>query len=499
MDGQQRLTTITIFLSALAEAFAKVKKENLCNIVWEYIIGKDDDGKEYPILFNEIQYPYFQYYIQRKQREDVEPACEEEDRIKEAFIFFQTNLQEDNLRKTIVKNNIVSNITKYSYEDLLKAVRDQILNSYVICIWTTENKYANEIFEILNAKGKQLDSVDLIKNTIFKVLDEEIPDDPKIKWKAIKSKLTYDSGRVDFSTFFRHYWISKYRKVTEDKLYMDFCNTIIEDKEHYREFLNDLLHECELYMKIVNPRREDYNNRKEYYYLVESLKNINSFNITQTRIAFLALLSAREKQIVSSKQFKNTVRFIEDFHFVYNAVCTLRANAFESIYSKFAIALNRATDKNEAQKAIDMLHKKLVQLYPNYEIFETKFIDIKYSKSYLKTNVLAKYIVNRIDKFYGERECMREDGSIEHIMNEDKEVECTLNIGNLLLIEIPVNNRCDSLEYNFKINEYAQSEYSSVKLFLKKYGQLETWGEKEIRDRAKALAQIVYNNIVNFL
>lgn len=499
VDGQQRLTTITIFLSALTDAFAKIQKVNLYNIVWEYIIGKDDDGKEYPILFNEIQYLYFQYYIQRKEREDIEPSCEEEDRIKDAFTFFQSNLSEVNLRKAIITNNAEKNIDKYSYEDLLKGIRDQVLNSYVICIWTTETKYANEIFEILNAKGKQLTSVDLIKNNIFKILDEEIPDDPKLKWKDIKKNLNHEKGRIDFTTYFRHYWISKYKKVTQEKLYDDFIKTIDEDKEHYREFLNDLLAVSKTYMKIVNPRREDYDNRKEYFYLVESLKSINNiFNITQARIAFLALYIAKDKQIITFKQFKTVVKYIEDFHFIYNAVCTLRANAFEGIYSQFAIALNKSKDGNEAQKAIELLHNRLLSLYPEYETFEAKFTKINYSKSYSNNNVFAKYIVNRIDKYYGNREISRDDGSVEHILSESKYEDYSLNIGNLILLEISINGSCENMSYEQKMLEYAKSNYEGVKEYLNQYAEYKNWGEEEIQNRAKKLASIVYHNIINY-
>lgn len=240
VDGQQRLTTITIFLSALAETLSKINESKLSDNVWKYIIAEDDNGEEYPILFNEMQYPYFQYYIQRKNKVKMDPTCEEEDRIKFAFDYFESNLKEENLRRNIRNVILDVDIDNYTYQDLLKAIRDQVLNCYVICIWTTETKYANEIFEILNAKGKQLTSVDLIKNNIFKILKKEVPDDPKIKWKKIKNTLSYENGRIDFSTFFRQYWISKYKKVTYDKLYDNFMSTIEENEESYSKFVNDL-------------------------------------------------------------------------------------------------------------------------------------------------------------------------------------------------------------------------------------------------------------------
>ena len=499
VDGQQRLTTITILLSALGDAFLNIHENDLYNIVWEYIVGKDDNAEEYPILFNEVQYPYFQYYIQRKQREQVEPTCEEEDRISYAFQYFATCLQEDNLKKMIQKNNPAVDLSIYSYKDLLKGVRDQILNSYVICIWTTEVKYANEIFEILNAKGKQLAAVDLIKNNIFKVLNKEIPDDPQLKWKAMKKNLNYKNGRVDFSTFYRQFWISKYKKVTQEKLYDDFINTIEEDKDSYRMFVNELYQESLTYMKIVDPKREDYNNRKEYFYLVESLKNVNDvFGIKQTRIAYLALFNVKEKNIITHKQFKRVINLIENFHFVYNAVCALRANAFESIYSQFAISLNHATNGNEAEKIINKLTQRMKDIYPSYEVFEDRFIKIKYSKNYLNTNMLAKYVVNRIENYYGKTELNRDDGSIEHILSETKDKEYSLNVGNLILLEININRDCENFDFADKKRIYTNSKYDGVRDFLIKCDSISAWGQDEIINRAKELAKLVYYDIIDF-
>ncbi len=499
VDGQQRLTTITILLSALADAFKNINEEDLYNIVWEYIIGKDDNGYEYPILYNEVQYPYFQYYIQRKQREKVEPSCEEEDRIKYAFEYFEKCLAENNLRKMILTIMPEIDMRLYAYTELLKGIRDQILNCYMICIWTTETKYANEIFEILNAKGKQLSPVDLIKNNIFKILDKEIPDDPQIKWKKTKNILNYEKGRIDFSTFFRQYWLSKYKKVTYDNLYDDFIKTIPENAESYRRFVNDLFEESKIYMKIVNPKREDYDNRKEYYYLVESLNNVNNvFGITQTRIAYMSLFNAKEKGVITNRQFKKTIQFIEDFHFAYNAVCALRANAFESIYSQFSIDLNGAKDGNSAERIIESLHKRLKDLYPSYEVFEERFIKIRYSKKYLNTNLVAKYIVNRIDKFFANRELDRDDGSIEHIRGEASADEYSLNIGNLLLLEIDINRESEDFDFVEKKKHYSKSNYHVVKNFLETYESEEQWGEEQIIKRAKALAVLLYENNKNY-
>ncbi len=497
VDGQQRLTTITIFLSALAETFLFYNEKELADIIWGYIIGKDDNAKEYPILYNEMQYPYFQYYIQRKEKNvNVTPKCDEEERIETAYKFFINNLKDESLRKKISSIKTSIDVGKFDIIDILKAVRDQVLDSYVICIWTTEEKYANEIFEILNAKGKQLASVDLIKNTIFKVLEIEIPDDIKIKWKQIKNNLVYKSGRIDFTAFYRHYWISKYSKVSEDKLYDAFKEKIPNTEESYKSFVDDMIYFSEIYVKIVNPKREDYDNRKEYYYLVDSLKAINStFGVTQVRVALMALYDAKfKRKVVSNKQFKDLVIYLEKFHYAYNAVCSLRSNSFEGIYSTFARDLNKSADNAEATTNINILKDKLDKIFPSYEQFRSEFVKIAFSKNYLRSNVLAKYSLNVLDKYYSNppREIIRDDSSVEHIFSEVSGNEMSLNIGNLILLEGKLNEEAENKTFIEKVEVYKKSNYEIVKEYIGMYNEKTDWTTKDIVDRADALAELIY-------
>ena len=56
VDGQQRLTTLTILLSALCERFLEINKENIAKSIYDnYIAGKDDDGEDYFKLENEVE------------------------------------------------------------------------------------------------------------------------------------------------------------------------------------------------------------------------------------------------------------------------------------------------------------------------------------------------------------------------------------------------------------------------------------------------------------
>ena len=61
VDGQQRLTTITILFSVLSDLFKAKGEKALAERVFNYIMTKDDNNVAVRIL--KTNYPYFAYYI----------------------------------------------------------------------------------------------------------------------------------------------------------------------------------------------------------------------------------------------------------------------------------------------------------------------------------------------------------------------------------------------------------------------------------------------------
>ena len=68
VDGQQRLTTITILFSALSDCFKRIKQETLSERIFEYIMTRDDDGNDVRVLKSKTHYPYFSYFIQDREK-----------------------------------------------------------------------------------------------------------------------------------------------------------------------------------------------------------------------------------------------------------------------------------------------------------------------------------------------------------------------------------------------------------------------------------------------
>lgn len=403
-------------------------------------------------------------------------------------------MDEDKLKTILKCKHGSENVDMLTYIDILKVLRDQVLNSTFVSISTKDREQANKIFEILNAKGKRLAHIDLIKNKIFEILkDKEPADFAEDRWERIKDVLNTGEETVGLATYYRHFWISKYKKTSSNKLYDDFNKLINKSEPVYRLFLNDMLDNAKIYMKIINPKREDYDNKKEYFWLVQSLNAMNNyFNVVQVRIALLALFDVKQKKIINLKAFKKVVTFLENFHFAYNAVCTIRANKLEKIYSNFAGDLRKC--KSEAQ-ANDIITKELIiplnLLFPTFEEFSKNFIKLTYSKKGGASNVKTKYAINKLNCCLSNKEIFENDGSVEHLISE-VEGEHALNIGNLILLEQHINNEAGQKSYIEKIPYYMKSDYMWIKKFAENHP---IWEDSMIDGRAIEMSKIYYTKV----
>lgn len=247
-------------------------------------------------------------------------------------------------------------------------------------------------------------------------------------------------------------------------------------------------------MKILNPTLSDYNNRKEYTWLVQSLTALTSyFNIVQVRIALLAIFDVKDRGLITANKFKETIIYLENFHFAYNSIISLKANKLETIYSNFARELRKCINSEDINKVI---HEKLVaqleKIYPNENDFCEKFAELNYSKKNTPSNVKTKYAINKLNCYYSQKDVFEADGSIEHILPESSG-EIALNIGNLILLEVNLNNEAGQNEYINKIDVYKKSQYKWILLFCSRNPD---WNEVMIKERAAMMAETYYHSIL---
>lgn len=339
------MTTFTIAFAVLSQKFNKIGEEKLSKITHLNVLGEDNDGVSYTKLVNENPKPFFQKRIQQKEIDfSVKPQSAEEKRLLYAYNYFDKQLKENILLKEIRERN--PGMGAVSYIDALKVFRDQILKCKVIYVTVKSFDDAYTIFEVLNEKGKDLSPVDIIKNSIFSILTKEEPlDIASEKWADMKSEIK-KCDSIEFNTFYRHYWLSKYCLSTSRKLVSNFEKYVPKTELAYLTMINDMDNSVKDYVEIVKPTIERWQ-QPEDLPICTTLTALNIFNTTQVRIFLLSLFDAKNRGVIAHKIYKKGLSYLEYFHFIFTAVCSSRPSGLERRYSSYARKLRDCTEKRK--------------------------------------------------------------------------------------------------------------------------------------------------------
>lgn len=527
IDGQQRITTITIFLSVLSDILYNYD-DNLSTLLWKYITAQDNDGNFYNVMENETAFPYFQKKIQMRdikaeddKKKDSYPRIDVADieelekelsteakLIKEAHDFFRGKLEDEDLSAPVFKNSKLSKVDK------LKLVRDQLLGSTFVYIISENVNDVNVIFENINSKGLQLSALDLIKNEIFSVQNETVPlDEAKRIWSNIKLNLRNDGEYISVQKFYRYFWLSRYTYSTDRDLYKKFKSKI--KRENYLIFLKELETVSKDYARIIKPKPDYFrtsskgNNvgKVDLECFVNCLDILqNTLNIEQVQVLLITLIDRYNLGLLSFRNMKSIVKFLEEFHFIYNGIMTERTNTLVSKYGKAAREIYNSKDQNQILFALKKLKKEFISLLPeDNQKFISKFIQIKYSsktknmdKNQIRKNSITKYAIYKLEEKLSEENSTSFDtisATIEHMIPESKkESELELSIDNLILLEKNLNEDCEDYDFQKKCTIYKKSKYLSTRLFVEKQSNN---NEFSIQDRSRVIGDELYRLITS--
>lgn len=478
VDGQQRLTTLTILLRAIVDRLLELNETAAANALYKNVIeGTDNDGKEYFKLVNESPKPFFQNELQALKPVKLnKPQTEEEELLASAFGFLKKKIKEYKIK----------NLTDL---ECIKLLREQVLNHLKFILVTAKSEDdAYTIFETLNARGLSLTSVDLIKNWIFKNYNQTHPNDnAKHIWGEMRKSVSKYS---DLETFFRHYWNSKYAFASDDRLYKSFKDFlkrgVISDA---KSFLVELNSASEFYRKIGAPSEPDWRVQKERP-VKRSLDLLNQYRVTQVRPFLLALLECRSKGLVDQSTFVSTVAKLENFHFIFSNVCQDRASGLEGKYTRAAKNLHAANgNKAKAKSVISDLIDYLDRKRPSTQRIEDAVKDLSFLSSDETNKKTIQVIFSKIESsLHATKELSINSFSLEHIHDQATQANWVASIGNLIPLDENLNNNIkQGATFKQKKIHYQKSSLKIVGEFLL-LNQQDEWGKSEVERWGKRLA-----------
>ncbi len=304
IDGQQRITTIVLFLIAIMKLFNEYDMEDDFFGTLEYVRVKNNRNQTSPIIFSDFH----------QSLEVLINAISNYDIVSQQTI---TSFVESNtISKS--KDKLLGDALKYFYSEIkilceqeekpgekILEIRNATIGMTIVSIVSTSEEDAYTIFEILNARGQELEDYELLKNYIMRYIQPiENRDSAKSRWEEMELKL----GKY-IKQFISHYARHRFGKNQGDT---DSDYRIIHRNTKGTDInvlLNDIKLKSEYYVKFVNPicDGDEANCSKIEYNIFAFFKQKRQ---VQFRPVVLSLLHQKELGNLSEELYEQSIKYI---------------------------------------------------------------------------------------------------------------------------------------------------------------------------------------------
>jgi len=514
VDGQQRFSVITILLSLISRILRKNGQNDFADDIFKtYIVTANQKFDRNSVnssgdsvvekLSKNSDRAFFKLRFQDKFEHKADITCDEDKKIHYAGLYLSRKLGKKALCSSLLRDG-AGKYTKEDYIFCLNAVYNMVTNYLkLVRISVGKEDDAYDIFEVLNARGINLSSIDLIKNKIFQSCVETYPvDHAKQKWDYITNCIETRDNNATMADYVRCWWLSRFNYIGEDQLYRAFKRELNEGTSGMTatSFLDELHKDVDLYCKIIAPDTDDWP-QQDQKYIYNSLKAFEIFNVSIPRPFILSLLRKRREKPKSLLQSKviDCLKSLEKFHFRFNAICRLRPSGIDAKYSVLAVNLDKANVKSDIESVLKEANTYFSTKSPNEKIFNEAFTkNLFYTNKKTSQRKLIMYIFEHMEKnLRGTHELKLDLVSLEHIGSQSTFDANTVGLmGNLLPLCFTLNESCKNDDLSKKSLEYKKSNLRIVQDFLEAIAANgNSWDSQKVRERTLAMSANAYNII----
>lgn len=307
IDGQQRLTTITLLLIALRNHSSDEDKRKK---IESYLINSNKDGDEkFRLILSESDKDTLLSLIDKNKRKPSEPSV----KIIENFELFEKWISENTDK----------------LETIFKGLKKLMI------VWIALEKGKDDpqlIFESMNSKGIELTQTDLIRNYI--IMETEVKNQKDFYnqyWRAMEED--FKQNETLFNRFVRHYLTIKTGEIPNiKKVYEAFKDYQQKEGIEIEDLLKDLQKYYGYFCQIAFKKEADKDLNKALSFLV-------GWEMDVVYPLLLELYSDYSDGVLSKQDFIPIIALTESY-LCRRAVCRLESSGLNKIFAFFTKKIN---------------------------------------------------------------------------------------------------------------------------------------------------------------
>ena len=501
IDGQQRITTIFIFLYVVLSEYQSERFKEKAHGRADELIRKlaflDDDGNNVGsrLMLGAFNRAFFDEYIIKghslsiTEKENIKAKYKEKHEYNQNQAIFEAF----NRIKLAVEERLDCCGTEENAYEYLKALHLCLYDRFELVTMVVEEEAdAFLIFETLNDRGLVLSAVDLIKNKLFQAFSARQNEFPQLKadWESMCNNI---ENKDNLKKYLLHYWRSKLGHVSSQTLYKTCRDYISKDSyQRAKSIIKDLKEYSTYYNGLCDPMAaHPWTNKK----LKSALDDMNKIGYDMARPI---LLSAVRHYPHDEDKIATIARMCLNFLIRYISVLKNKPTSLEKDISDWAC---------DPTFSIEMLKSKFEEKAP-----DAKFKEALSNISIPYTSQLAHYLLCVYEaEGFNRKEIWTSPGrftnTVEHILPQevnpatpsgqywlkqfDNLDNCSIyeeRLGNYAFLTKPAQSKALNREFDHKKHIYSTE---TDMLLTKELTAYDNWNPENIMKRQAKMADVL--------